>query len=125
MAKIEAIDNDQVVYGDLIQIYKHELTTKLHIVIAPTKNKTRFEWLLEKVTEIGVDTISPIICDHSERTKINQLRCEKVLISAMKQSKNAKRTSAHTTTNATNFQVLGHSVLSILSCCCCCCCSCC
>lgn len=89
MSKIEAVDNGQVVYDDLIPVYKHELTKKLHIAIAPTKNKTRFEWLLEKVTEIGVDSISPIICDHSERKKINQLRCEKVLISAMKQSKNA------------------------------------
>lgn len=86
--KITAIDNGQVVYGELNQIYKHEQKIKLHIVIAPTKNKTRFEWLLEKVTEIGVDVISPIICDHSERKEINQLRCEKVLISAMKQSNN-------------------------------------
>lgn len=87
--KIKDIDNKHVVYGELNIIYKNAETTKLHIVVAPPKNKLRFEWLLEKVTEIGVDMISPIICDHSERIKINQLRSERVLISAMKQSQNA------------------------------------
>ena len=87
--KIKDIDNKHVVYGELNIIYKSAETTKFHIVVAPPKNKLRFEWLLEKVTEIGVDMISPIICDHSERIKINQIRSERILISAMKQSKNA------------------------------------
>src|SRR4051812_17035862 len=38
----------------------------LHIAIAPTKNIDRFEWFLEKATEIGIETITPIICRHSE-----------------------------------------------------------
>ena len=58
----------------------------LHIAIAPTKNIDRFEWFLEKSTEIGIDEITPIICDHSERKIIKSERCEKILISAMKQS---------------------------------------
>lgn len=58
----------------------------LHIAMAPTKMNDRFEWFLEKATEIGIDEITPIICDHSERKIVKQDRLEKVLISAMKQS---------------------------------------
>ena len=58
----------------------------LHIAIAPTKLNDRMEWFLEKATEIGIDEITPIICDRSERKQIKQERMEKVIISAMKQS---------------------------------------
>ena len=58
----------------------------LHIAIAPTKNMERFEWFLEKATEIGIDEITPIICSRSERKVIKTERCNKILLSAMKQS---------------------------------------
>jgi 16S rRNA (uracil1498-N3)-methyltransferase len=58
----------------------------LHIVIAPTKNIDRFEWFLEKATEIGIDEITPLICEHSERRVIKPERLIKVISSAMKQS---------------------------------------
>jgi 16S rRNA (uracil1498-N3)-methyltransferase len=58
----------------------------LHIAIAPTKSIDRLEWFLEKATEIGIHTITPIICDHSEREVVKIPRLEKILISAMKQS---------------------------------------
>ena len=58
----------------------------LHIAIAPTKNMDRFEWFLEKATEIGIDEITPIICSHSERKAIKTERCNRILLSAMKQS---------------------------------------
>ena len=58
----------------------------LHIVIAPTKNIDRFEWFLEKATEIGIDEITPIICQNSERKVIKKERLEKIIKSAMKQS---------------------------------------
>ncbi len=59
---------------------------KLHIVIAPTKNIDRFEWFLEKSTEIGIDEITPIICDNSERKIIKIERLNKIIQAAMKQS---------------------------------------
>jgi len=59
---------------------------RLHIAIAPTKANDRFEWFLEKATEIGIDEITPLLCDHSERRRIKVERYEKVLQSAMKQS---------------------------------------
>jgi 16S rRNA (uracil1498-N3)-methyltransferase len=59
---------------------------RLHIAIAPTKNNDRFEWFLEKATEIGIDEITPLLCEHSERKTIKPDRMEKILVSAMKQS---------------------------------------
>lgn len=60
----------------------------LHLAVAPTKMNDRYEWFLEKATEIGIDTITPIICDHSERKVIKAERFEKILQSAAKQSLN-------------------------------------
>jgi 16S rRNA (uracil1498-N3)-methyltransferase len=62
---------------------------RLHIAIAPTKNPERFEWFLEKATEIGIDRITPLICDRSEKQNLKRERAERILVSAMKQSLNA------------------------------------
>ncbi|AGC77579.1 16S rRNA (uracil1498-N3)-methyltransferase [Nonlabens dokdonensis] len=59
---------------------------RLHIAIAPTKMNDRMEWFLEKATEMGIQKITPLLCDHSERKKINVARFEKILISALQQS---------------------------------------
>ncbi len=58
----------------------------LHLAVAPTKLNDRFEWFLEKATEIGVSEITPIICEHSERKIIKTDRFEKIIQTAMKQS---------------------------------------
>lgn len=58
----------------------------LHIAVAPTKNIERFEWFLEKATEIGVDEITPIVCDRSERKDLKIDRLSKLIVSAAKQS---------------------------------------
>jgi 16S rRNA (uracil1498-N3)-methyltransferase len=58
----------------------------LHIAIAPTKNIERTEWFLEKATEIGIDEISLLICDRSERRDVKTERLSKVITSAIKQS---------------------------------------
>ncbi len=58
----------------------------LHIAVAPTKSNDRFEWFLEKATEIGISEITPLLCDHSERKVIKQDRFERIIQSAMKQS---------------------------------------
>lgn len=59
---------------------------RLHMAVAPTKNISRFEWFLEKATEIGVDEITPLLCDHSERMQIRTERLRKIILSAAKQS---------------------------------------
>ncbi len=58
----------------------------LHLAVAPTKMNERYEWFLEKATEIGIQEITPIICDHSERKIIKIDRYQKIIESAMKQS---------------------------------------
>jgi len=58
----------------------------LHMVVAPTKSLERYEWFLEKATEIGIDEITPIICERSERTVMKLDRLNKIVIAAMKQS---------------------------------------
>jgi len=58
----------------------------LHLAVAPTKLNDRYEWFLEKATEIGISEITPIICEHSERINFKADRFEKILQSAMKQS---------------------------------------
>ncbi|PCJ92286.1 MAG: 16S rRNA (uracil(1498)-N(3))-methyltransferase [Flavobacteriaceae bacterium] len=58
----------------------------LHLIVAPTKMNDRYEWFLEKATEIGAHEITPIICEHSERRVIKKDRMEKVILAAMKQS---------------------------------------
>lgn len=62
------------------------LPYSLHLAVAPTKSNDRYEWFLEKATEIGITEITPIICDHSERKFIKKGRYEKIVQSAMKQS---------------------------------------
>lgn len=59
---------------------------RLHLAVAPTKMNERYEWFLEKATEIGIQEITPIICEHSERKVIKIDRFQKILESAMKQS---------------------------------------
>lgn len=65
---------------------QHNKDYNLHLAVAPTKMNDRYEWFLEKATEIGIDSITPIICDRSERKVIKAERYEKILQSAMKQS---------------------------------------
>lgn len=62
---------------------------RYHIAMAPTKLMDRTEWMLEKVTEIGVDEVSLLNCGNSERRVAKPARLEKILVSAMKQSRKA------------------------------------
>ena len=74
----------------VLEVKKQEpLPYSLHLVVAPTKLNDRYEWFLEKATEIGVTEITPIICEHSEREIIKIERFDKKIQSAMKQSLNA------------------------------------
>lgn len=63
----------------------------LQIAVAPTKNTARIEWFVEKAVEIGIDRITPVICDHSERCILKTERLEKIALSAMKQSLKASK----------------------------------
>ncbi|MFI1743186.1 16S rRNA (uracil(1498)-N(3))-methyltransferase [Thalassobellus sediminis] len=75
----------------------------LHLAVAPTKMNDRYEWFLEKATEIGIDSITPIICDHSERKIIKTERFEKILQSATKQSLNCYMPKLNTAISFKDF----------------------
>ena len=77
--------NASISIGQLIR-HESELAGQLHIAIAPTKNIDRTEWFTEKATEIGISTITPVICRRSERRELRRDRLEKVVLSAAKQS---------------------------------------
>lgn len=66
-----------------MQVYRRNYHK--HLVVAPTKSIDRFEWFLEKATEIGVDEVTPLLSDRCERRHINVDRLEKILTSTMKQ----------------------------------------
>ncbi len=88
----------------------------IHLAVAPTKNIERFEWFLEKATEIGIDEITPIICQNSERKIIKPERLEKIILAAMKQSQKAYKPKLNsaisfnqfTTENSSNNNYIAH-----------------
>ncbi len=66
--------------------FKSPKTYSIHIALAPTKNIERTEFFLEKAVEMGIDSITMMICKNSERTVVKQERLEKIVLSAVKQS---------------------------------------
>lgn len=87
----------------------------LHIAIAPTKNIDRLEWFLEKATEIGIDEITPIICERSERKIIKEDRLEKVITAAVKQSLTAYHPKLNAVSSFSELMALepiGHKLIA-------------
>ncbi len=82
---------------------KSPLPYSLHLAVAPTKLNERFEWFLEKATEIGVTEITPLLCQRSERKVIKPERFEKIIISAMKQSVKSYKPILHPLTTFQQF----------------------
>ncbi|AUC14473.1 16S rRNA (uracil(1498)-N(3))-methyltransferase [Tenacibaculum sp. SZ-18] len=69
-----------------VEFREKEWNYYLHVAIAPTKNIDRLEWFIEKATEIGIDEITLLLCDNSERKVVKIERLEKIMLSAAKQS---------------------------------------
>lgn len=84
----EITDNNRKRCGvSILQTINHQPpTTNISIAISPVKNNTRFEWFLEKATEIGVAEIIPLICSRTEKTAFKFDRMKSILVSAMLQS---------------------------------------
>jgi 16S rRNA (uracil1498-N3)-methyltransferase len=74
---------------------KGQPTYALHVAMAPTKQIDRFEWFVEKASEIGISEITPLICDRSERKEVKTERIIKVAVAAMKQSLKAWHPEIH------------------------------
>lgn len=75
----------------------------IHLAIAPTKLMDRTEWMVEKAVEIGVDEMTFLVCQFSERRVVKTQRLEKIAVSAMKQSRKAWKTEIHEMTSFNDF----------------------
>ena len=72
---------------NVINKVKHKKRAiSIHIAMSPLKNPSRFEWFVEKSTEIGISEITPLITKFSEKKKVNISRLNKIVINSMKQS---------------------------------------
>lgn len=81
---------------------------QIHIAIAPTKSMDRFEWFLEKAVEIGIDEITPLLSQRSERKMVKPERLEKIILSAMKQSIKSYKPKLNPLTKFNDFISLPH-----------------
>ena len=92
MAEAEITGSDPDRCGIQIIRLQHQYNKRpyhLHVAIAPTKSADRFEWFLEKATEIGIDAVTPILCDRSERKSVRHDRSIKIIQTAMLQAGHA------------------------------------
>ncbi len=102
MHRCKVVDNN--VKRCVVEVVESEseyqkMDYELTVAIAPTKIIDRFEWFLEKSTEVGISEIYPIECDHSERRQLKLDREQKVVTSAVKQSLKAYHPVLHTLTS--------------------------
>jgi len=89
-------DNPKKTHVNILKVETYAPSKiNIHIAMAPTKSNERFEWFLEKATEIGITEITPILTAHSERKKINWARYDKILVAAMKQSLQMYKPTLH------------------------------
>ena len=87
LCNAEIIEKGKKIKVKIIGIEKFEAPNlSIHIALSPLKNISRFEWFVEKATELGISQITPVVCEHSEKKKVNTDRLERILISSLKQS---------------------------------------
>ncbi len=92
-AEVDVVSNHSCLYHILETLpQQRPWPGHIHLAIAPTKMAERMEWLLEKAVEVGVDEVSFLDCRFSERHTIKLPRMEKIVVSAMKQSRKAWQT---------------------------------
>jgi 16S rRNA (uracil1498-N3)-methyltransferase len=86
-ARISSVENKQIIFTIEELIEKQERSNRFWLAVAPTKQSARIEWMVEKATELGVDGIQFIYSRHTERKNINTDRIQRIVLSAMKQSR--------------------------------------
>lgn len=109
--------NSKSVEVDLTEIQENfeKRNYKIHVAIAPTKNMERMEFFLEKSVEIGIDEITFLKTFHSERKNINLERCQKIVLSAAKQSLKAYLPEVHDLVKFTDFVKINHSETKLIA----------
>ena len=110
--KIVTADEKACVVETLSPFISHLSPFTLHLAVAPTKNPSRMEWLVEKAVEIGVGEITLLDCDHSERSFLKTDRLERLAVSAMKQSLHTLLPAIHPAVTLRNWLSSFHFPLS-------------
>lgn len=108
VAQIIESTKKQLNFNVISSVFKEAVLPYIHIGIAPTKSMDRFEFFLEKVTELGINEITPLLCKNSERKVVRQNRLEKIVMSAVKQSGNLYLPKVNALTTINDF-VLGNT----------------
>ncbi len=87
---------------------------RLHMAVCPPKNIDRFEWFAEKATEIGVDRITPLFGDYSERRVFKRERIERLIVAAAKQSHKGAIPELDEALTVTEFLQQDHEGLKLI-----------
>lgn len=103
VGEITELNKKALQYKLIDSRFEAPLNPEIHIAIAPTKSNDRFEFFLEKVTELGISSITPLHCSNSERKNIKLDRFEKIVMSAVKQSGNLYLPKVNDLTKFTDF----------------------
>ena len=104
LAECKIIEKGKKIKVKIVKLSKRKPDkVSIHIAISPLKNPSRFEWFVEKATEIGVKEITPIITKHSEKKKVNHERLERISISSLKQSNQLFKPKINSTENFSDF----------------------
>lgn len=114
IAKITNADRKKLEFSILADFQAPPPKTNIHIAIAPTKNLDRFAFFLEKVVEIGVQEITPILTKNSERKVLSPDKIEKYALTALKQSGNLFLPVLNELVSFKSFMEMNHSTVQCL-----------
>ena len=104
LAECKIIEKGKKIKVKIVKISKIKPNkVSIHIAISPLKNPSRFEWFVEKATEIGIKEITPIITKYSEKKKVNHERLERISISSLKQSNQLFKPTINSTEKFSDF----------------------
>ena len=104
LAECKIIEKGKKIKVKIVKISKNKPNkVSIHIAISPLKNPSRFEWFVEKATEIGINEITPIITKYSEKKKVNHERLERISISSLKQSNQLFKPKINSTEKFSDF----------------------
>lgn len=104
LAECKIIEKGKKIKVKIVKISKNKPNkVSIHIAISPLKNPSRFEWFVEKATEIGIKEITPIITKYSEKKKVNHERLERISISSLKQSNQLFKPKINSTEKFSDF----------------------
>jgi len=103
IGQVTELNKKALSYKIINSRFEKIILPEIHIAIAPTKSNDRFEFFLEKVTELGISSITPLQCSNSERKNIKLDRFEKIVLSAVKQSGNLHLPKVNELTKFSDF----------------------